>query len=291
MKLCASCFRQSVEDKVRRTISKRRMLEPNDHVAVAVSGGKDSLTLLSILKKLETRFPRARLTAVTVDEGIHGYRDEALRLASDLCSKLDVNLVAVSFEELFGTTTDEIVSRERKLTPCSYCGVLRRKAINYGAAKAGATRIATAHNLDDEVQTVLLNLLHGDVFRLARASPVLEDPRGRFLPRIKPLCEVPEREVALCAYLSGLEFQSIACPHGDEALRGEIRVMLNRLDEKHPGTKFTLLRSAEKLRELIGTSVPLRELRNCQRCGDPTPQDLCQGCRLLESLSIPQLAN
>ena len=289
MKLCSSCFRQSVEDKVRRTISKRRMLKPNDHVAVAVSGGKDSLTLLSILKKLETRFPRARLTAVTVDEGIHGYRDEALRLASDLCSKLGVDLVAVSFEELYGITTDELVSRERKLTPCSYCGVFRRKAINYGAAKARATKIATAHNLDDEVQTVLLNLLHGDVFRLARASPVLEDPRGRFLPRIKPLCEVPEREVALYAYLSGLEFQSNACPHGDEALRGDIRTMLNRLEEKHPGMKFTLFHSAEKLRALLENAVPWKELRTCQRCGDPTSQEICEGCKMLESVVGPQM--
>ncbi len=291
MRLCASCFRQSVEDKVRRTISKHKMLEPNDHVAVAVSGGKDSLTLMSILKKLETRFPRARLTAVTVDEGIHGYRDEALRLASDLCSKLGVDLVSVSFEELYGITTDEIVGRERKLTPCSYCGVLRRKAINCGAAKARATKIATAHNLDDEVQTVLLNLLHGDVFRLAKASPVLKDPRGRFLPRIKPLCEVPEREVALYAYLSGLEFQSNECPHGNEALRGDIRVMLNRLEEKHAGTKFTLFRTAERLRALIETAVPWKELRNCQRCGDPTSGEICEGCKLLDSLVAPEVVN
>jgi uncharacterized protein (TIGR00269 family) len=261
------------------------MLSYNDHIAVAVSGGKDSLTLLHLLAKLEGRFPRTRLTAVSVDEGIDGYRDEALNLARNACANLGVEHLVVSYQELFGTTTDEIARLKLGQTPCAYCGVFRRKAINKAATMVGATKVATAHNLDDEVQTVLLNMLHGDPLRIVRSGPVLKDPRGRFLPRIKPLCDIPEKEVVLYAYLTGIRFQSIACPHGHEALRNDIRSFLNQMEIKHPGTKFTLLRSAERIRTQMGSDVPLPELHECVKCGDPTPHELCEACVMLEAIA------
>jgi uncharacterized protein (TIGR00269 family) len=261
------------------------MLEYNDHIAVAVSGGKDSLTLLHLLVKLEARFPRSRLTAVSVDEGIDGYRDEALELARAACTKLGIKHLVVSYRDLFGTTTDEIARLKLSQTPCAYCGVFRRKAINRAAAMIEATKIATAHNLDDEVQTILLNILHGDPLRIVRSGPVLRDPRGRFLPRIKPLCEIPEKEVVFYAYSSGLEFQSVACPHGHEALRNDIRSFLNQMEVKHPGSKFTLLRSAERLRDLLDRQVALSDLQECAKCGDPTPHELCEACVMLEAIA------
>jgi uncharacterized protein (TIGR00269 family) len=261
------------------------MLEYDDHVAVAVSGGKDSLTLLHLLVKLEERFPRSKLTAVCVDEGIEGYRNEALNLARDACTKLGVKQLVVSYRELFGTTTDEIASLKMGQTPCAYCGVLRRKALNKAADMIGATKIATAHNLDDEVQTVLLNMLHGDPLRIIRSGPVLKDPRGKFLPRIKPLCDIPEKEIVFYAYLTGLRFQSVACPHGHEALRNDIRAFLNQMNIKHPGIKFTLLRSAERLRAQMSEDVQFSELHECVRCGDPTPHELCEACVMLETIA------
>jgi uncharacterized protein (TIGR00269 family) len=261
------------------------MLEYDDHIAVAVSGGKDSLTLLHLLVKLEKRFPRSRLTAVCVDEGIEGYRNEALKLARTACTKLGVKQHVVSYRELFGTTTDEIARIKLAQTPCSYCGVFRRKAINKAADMIGATKIATGHNLDDEAQTILLNMLHGDPFRVIRSGPVLRDPRGKFLPRIKPLCDILEKEIVLYSYLNGTEFQSVACPHGREALRNDVRAFLNQMEVKHPGSKFTLLRSAEKLRASMGHDVQLSELHECVKCGDPTPHDLCEACVMLEAVA------
>ena len=260
------------------------MLTHNDHIAVAVSGGKDSLTLLNILVKLERKFPRSKLTAICVDEGIEGYRDEALSIAAKECERLGVKQLTVSYKDLFHTTTDEIVKLKLGKSPCSYCGVLRRKAINKAATMVGATRIATAHNLDDEVQTILLNILHGDIMRIIRSTPVLHDIQGRFLTRIKPLCEIPEKEVVLYAYFTGLEFQTIACPHGNEALRNDIRTFLNQMDQKHPGTKFTLQRTTEKLRELLATAAPAVELNECVTCGDPTPHQYCEGCLMLQTI-------
>ncbi len=257
------------------------MFEPNDHIAVAVSGGKDSLTMLMILKKLSAKFPRTRLTAVTVDEGIAGYREEAVDLASSYCEKLGVDHEIVSFKELYGAGLDDFLREKRgRMTACSYCGVFRRKAINVGARRVEATKIATAHNLDDVVQTYLLNLLQGDAERFARFNPVLKDPRGRFLPRVKPFCEVPEREVAMYGYAEGLVFQSASCPYMTEALRNELRTMLNRLEIAHPGILFSSYRAMTRLRSLAEPNIPRSTLQECRSCAEPTPFDICEACKM-----------
>jgi glucosamine 6-phosphate synthetase-like amidotransferase/phosphosugar isomerase protein len=85
--------------------------------------------------------------------------------------------------------------------------VLRRRALNVAAREAGADKLATAHNLDDETQTILLNLLHGDALRIARVNPVLAMSHPKLVQRVKPLCEVPEKEIAFYAFKKG-------CGHG-----------------------------------------------------------------------------
>src|SRR5438445_11467071 len=152
------------------------MFSPEDHVAVAVSGGKDSLTLLMILHKLAKRFPRTRITAVTVDEGIAGYREEAVDLATMYCRDLGIEHEVLSFEELFGSGLDDFLkNKQERMTACSDCGVFRRKAINLAAKKIGATKIATGHNLDDILQTYMLNLFKGDADWFVRFIAVLKD--------------------------------------------------------------------------------------------------------------------
>jgi len=280
--LCRSCFKESVEKKVRRTISNWKMFSPEDHVAVAVSGGKDSLTLLIVLKKLTLRFPRTRITAVTVDEGIESYREEAVKLASDYCQTLGVDHEVISFKELFGSELDTYLKdKKERLTACSYCGVFRRKAINIAARRVGANKIATAHNLDDVLQTYLLNILEGDVERFVRFSPVLQDPRGQFLTRVKPLCEVPEKEVALYGYSDDLKFQSASCPYMGEALRNELRSIFNRLELAHPGVLFSAYHAMLKLRKLAEPGIAPSILQSCERCGEPSVASLCEACRMM----------
>ena len=290
--LCKGCFRASIERKVRRTISSWQMFSPEDHVAVAVSGGKDSVTLLLVLKKLTSRFPRTRITAVTVDEGIAGYREEAVQLASEYCQKLGIDHEIVSFNEIFGGELDVFLeSKKERLSACSYCGVFRRKAINVAARRVGANKIATAHNLDDVLQTYLLNILEGDVERFVRFSPLLQDPRGQFLTRVKPLCEVPEREVALYGYTEGLRFQSASCPYMGEALRNELRSIFNRLEIAHPGVLFSAYRAMLKLRSLAEPGVAQSTLQSCEKCGEPSVGSICEACRMsggvLRQVEIP----
>ncbi len=290
-KLCKKCFAISIEDKVRATIAKYSMLEHDDRLAIAVSGGKDSLSLLHILARIERKFPKASLVAVSIDEGIKGYRDKALEIAAENCKKLSVEHHIVSFKELYGCTQDEIVRRLKKegkteLTPCAYCGVLRRKALNIVAREVKADKVATAHTLDDETQTILLNILHGDPLRIAREKPVTDDVHPKLVQRIKPFCRIPERETTLYAYIKELRFQDMPCPYASEAMRNDIRLFLNRMEHKHSGTKFTIFTSIEKIRPAIAKIVRKEELNECNKCGEPTTERICKACQMLQQLKM-----
>jgi uncharacterized protein (TIGR00269 family) len=290
-RLCKECFKDSIENKVRTTISKYKMFEPNDKIVLAVSGGKDSLSLLHILADIEKSFPQTSICAITIDEGIKGYRDEALEFAEKTCQELGIKHKTVSFEELYKITLDELVEiirdkKKKELSPCSYCGVLRRRALNTAARQNGVNKLATAHNLDDETQTILLNIVHGDAVRIARVKPVLDEGHPKLIQRVKPFCEVPEKEIALYAYLKKIEFQSVPCPYAQTALRNDIRRMLNTMEEKHAGTKFAIFRSIERIRPAIEASAEKERLQDCNLCGEPTVGEVCKSCQMLQKLHI-----
>ena len=290
-KLCGRCFCKSIEEKVRATISDYEMLKHDDKIMVAVSGGKDSVTLLHILTKIERDFPKASLSAVSVDEGISGYRDEAIGIAERNCRKLGIEHTVVSFREIYGLEMDEIVSRiqqkeKRGLTSCSYCGVLRRRALNTAAQEAGADKLATAHSLDDETQTMILNIIHGDPLRIARVKPVLSIIHPKLVQRVKPLCEVLEREIVFYAYLRKMEFQGVHCPYAGAALRNDVRNMLNRLERRHAGTKYTIFRSMERLRPALEELGKQEKLGECEICGEPTAGEICKPCQMLKELHV-----
>ena len=105
--LCSTCFSNSILRKMAKTISKYNMIKNNDLVCVGVSGGKDSLVLLDILKKMSNTH-NFKIIAVTIDEGIPGYRDEALNIVKEFCTKLDVEFKKYSYKDLFGVTLSDL---------------------------------------------------------------------------------------------------------------------------------------------------------------------------------------
>lgn len=274
---------------MRKAVSKYEMLGPKDRIMVAVSGGKDSVVLLHILSRIERAFPAVVLCAGTVDEGIRDYREEALRIAEKNCKTLGVEHIVTSFRELFGYKLDEIVELVQNrgvkgLTPCSYCGVLRRRALNTMAREAGVDKLITAHSLDDETQTMLLNIVHGDPWRIVRSKPVLNVIHPKLIQRVKPLCLVPEKEIAFYAYLKDIKFQCIPCPYAKTALRNDVRLMLNSMEQKHAGTLYAIFSSMERVRPALEHFAEEVELRSCKLCGEPTIRDLCQPCKLLQEI-------
>jgi cytoplasmic tRNA 2-thiolation protein 1 len=277
--LCSTCFKDSFEEKTRKTISKYKMIRPGEKVAVAVSGGKDSLSLLRVLAGAYAP-QRNQVIAISVDEGVAGYRDEALEHTRSLASDLGIEHSIVSYKEMFGFSLDEALdwSDEREVSSCSFCGVFRRRAIDEAAVKVGASVVATAHNLDDFVQTFMMNLMHGDIARLGWLDPSYSDDSFP-VRRVKPFMEIYEEEIALFAYQSGIPFQSISCPYMHEGLRSEVRDYLNAMEAGHAGMKNVLLRSSLDVISKYARSSE-KESVPCANCGKPSSSGLCNVCRM-----------
>jgi uncharacterized protein (TIGR00269 family) len=256
------------------------MIVSGDHVAVALSGGKDSTALLLILSRLLPSLGSVRLSAITIDEGISGYREETVRAAVEQVKKYGISHVLFTFGELYGSPLDEIL-RGREQEACSVCGILRRKAFNVAAERAGSTKLATGHNLDDEAQSVFMNVLRGDLHRLMRDSG--RDSEGRFIPRVKPLMYITEKEVAVYLMLQDAWRDLPECPYAVHALRGEVRTMLAALESRHPGAMISLMKSREKIEGCCPAGLVKEPIRRCQRCGDPCSGEICQFCRLVGS--------
>ena len=288
--LCVSCFCRRFEERVRKAIGRYDMFGPRDRILVSLSGGKDSLSLLYVLDRVERDFPQAELLAVTVDEGIGAHREEGLRQAKELCSRLGVEHIVVSFRELYGATLPEMLEalkgRPGALDPCAYCGVLRRRAVNEVAREVGADVVAVAHNLDDMVQAWLMNLLRNNLPRLVRFRPLTRAEHPRLVSRARPFCLIPERETAFYAFLHGFHGPKTPCPYARWALRNEIRVFLNRLELRHPGTKFALFHAFERLLPVLEAGLPKAHLRECERCGEPSSGRLCKACEFLEQVGL-----
>ena len=306
-RLCAPCFTSSIERKAARTISKHSMIRSGDRrVCVAVSGGKDSLALLRVLSRM-SEGRRFAVSAVMIDEGIPGYRDEALGIAERYCGRLGVELAVSSYRDLFGTTLDEALrGREGRGAPtsCSICGTLRRRAIDIAAAEAGADVVATAHNLDDAVQTFLINVISGDTERIGRMLPGSSGALGGGAPRrVQPFCEIYEQEIVFYAFVNEIPFQAEPCPHMNEGVRTGLREFLNGLEAAHAGSKNSMYRSAMRLAGAVaaagaggaavaGGAAPGRgggsgrTARPCPSCGAPCSSGgACSVCRTLDGLA------
>jgi len=275
------------DKRFRKTVRMAKMLRKGERVAVGLSGGKDSTVLLHSLASLKKDLP-FELVAITIDEGIEGYRARTMVPAKRECERLEIEQKIFSFKELCGKTLDELVAgseksrsqKQESALPCSQCGVLRRYALNKAAMETKADKLAIGHNLDDMAQTMMMNIMRAEPSRIARMNePVLKS--GRFVQRIRPLMLTPEKEIAIYAMLKGIALEHVECPYAGSAFRGHVRKMLNESEERYPGTKFKIMNS---FLEMEGT---LREryskgasLSLCPECGEPSSKGMCRFCQL-----------
>ncbi|MEW5955022.1 MAG: TIGR00269 family protein [Candidatus Micrarchaeota archaeon] len=289
---CRGCFFRHFERLVRRANREFGLVRRGDCIAVAVSGGKDSAALLWSAKYLAEMAGGVEVKPVLVDEGIKGYRGKALAKARESCEKLGFELAVASFKKSFGKTLDEIIAgrKDEAQGACSYCGVLRRAALDDAARDLGADKVALGHNADDIAQTFLMNLLRGETSRNSRLRLAEEDGVAEgFIRRIRPLIFVPERECALFSTLEGLPFHLAECPYAGEAFRGTVKDFLNEAEAKHPGVKLNLLNSFLALRKAVGEKRK-EKTRPCAKCGRPSSGgSLCKACELLHGRSQERL--
>jgi uncharacterized protein (TIGR00269 family) len=312
--LCGRHLRRSVEKRIRARVREDNLLsndatpeEPETWV-IGLSGGKDSVVLSHVLADTFGPDPRVELVALSIHEGIEGYRDESLDASRELTADLDVRHEVVSYEEELHVRMDDVVEADPMgMAACAYCGVFRRDLLERYADDLGADKLLTGHNLDDEAQTALMNLFEGDVSQVAKhfdASlgafpsadgstdaegpiPTTRSEQDAFVPRAKPLRDVPEKEVALYAHTADLPAHITECPHASEAYRGEVRDLLLGMEDNHPGTRHSIMAGYEDLAALAAKALrgDGPDLGSCDRCGSTTARDVCRKCSLLDAMA------
>lgn len=251
-KLCKTCFISIFEKEIHETIIASNLFYPGERVAIGASGGKDSTVLASVLKTLNERHNYGlNLMLLSIDEGIKGYRDDSLETVKRNAVQYDMPLEIVGYDELYGWTMDQVVAQVGKKGNCTYCGVFRRQALDRGAAKLGIKHVVTGHNADDVAETVMMNLLRGDLPRLARATSIVTSNPASETKRSKPLKYAYEKEIVLYAHHKKLDYFSTECIYSPEAFRGSARALIKDLEKLRPSSILDIVRSGEDMAQLV----------------------------------------
>lgn len=218
---------QKMLSYVRRAIDHYHMIEDGDKIAVGVSGGKDSLTLLTALAKLRLFYPKKfEVTAITLEMG---YEDMDFAPVQKLCDELNVPYIRIP------TQIKQIIFDIRKEeNPCSLCAKMRRGALHEAAIAAGCHKIALGHHFDDVVETYLLSLFYEG--RISCFQPVTYLDRMD-VTLIRPLLYTPESYVRAFAKRFEMPVVFNPCPADGNTKRQEIKDLLKTLEKDMPGLR------------------------------------------------------
>jgi len=283
---CVEHFLRLCRDQVTKAIDQFDMLQPGERVLVAVSGGKDSLALWDLLLELgwET-------DGLYVGLGIGDYSESSATFARAFADERGATLVEVDLRETHGYDIPT-GARSARRAPCSVCGISKRHVFDQAALQGGYDVLATGHNLDDEAAVLFGNVLRWETEYLARQAPVLPEREG-FPRKVKPLVRLGERETAAYCILRGIDYEVEECPMAVGNKHLGYKEALNAIEATSPGSKqqfyFGYLErasgrfTAETDEEGDGVA-----LQACERCGAPTPGEVCAFCRLAERASQAQ---
>ncbi|CBY36134.1 unnamed protein product [Oikopleura dioica] len=282
--LCRECFCRIFEEEVHNTITKYKLFKSGQKVAIGASGGKDSAVLMQVMKILNERYDYGlKLCLLSIDEGISGYRDHSLEEVKFHSNNYGLELKILSYKDLYNWSMDEIVSVAGRKSNCTFCGVFRRQALDRGAWQLGVDIVATGHNGDDVAETVLMNMLRGDVGRLSRCTAIstADDPSG--IPRVKPLKYQYEAEIVKYARHSKVRYFSTECTYAPGAHRGQIREYLRAATKIRPHVVLDIIKAGEGFEVKDGIKMPIKT--RCTRCDYISSQPVCKACLLLEGLN------
>ncbi len=221
---------------VRRAVDDYAMIDDGDRIAVGVSGGKDSLTLLCALAGLRRFYPKKfELLALTVDMGFEGTDFSPI---AALCEKLEVEY------RIIPTQISKIIFEERKESnPCSLCAKMRRGVIHSSAKELGCNKVALGHHFDDVVETFMLNLYFEG--RIGCFCPVTYLSRTD-ITLIRPMIYLPEKDVRYYAKKEDLPVVESSCPADGNTQREEIKRMLADLDRQHRGLRYRIFGAIQR---------------------------------------------
>ncbi|GGI04661.1 ATP-binding protein [Egicoccus halophilus] len=293
---CPTHFVDHVHNQVRKAIDhplagrpRERMCSYDDHLLVAVSGGKDSLALWDVLLTLGYR-----VDGLYIGLGIGGYSRRSQQICEEFAAARGARLHVVDLAETYGYSTPS-GARATTRSACGVCGLSKRYVFNKVAVDHGYDVVATGHNLDDEAATLLGNLLRWHDDFLARQRPVLPATGANQVRKVKPLYRLSEREMAAYCVIRGIDYVVEECPLVDGNTGHEHKEMLNAVERSAPGAKaqflFGFLDRADAFAEESRTGDdPV--LGACGQCGMPTVGETCAFCRQRERIlsTLPVLA-
>ncbi|KAK7351946.1 hypothetical protein VNO77_11736 [Canavalia gladiata] len=323
--ICRDCFYDVFEDEIHQVILQNHLFRPGERIAIGASGGKDSTVLAYVLSKLNRIHNYGlHLFLLSVDEGITGYRDDSLETVHRNQIQYGLPLHVVSYKDLYGWTMDDIVKLIGLKNNCTFCGVFRRQALDRGASLLKVDKIVTGHNADDIAETVLLNLLRGDIARLSRCTSITTGEDGP-IPRCKPFKYTYEKEIVI--YPSEFVYQMnlnhfvffLHLFYGwIRSLTVSLRMLISRGSTTSPPNAFilqmhivVLLASSSRIWKesglallcvkcrpraildiiksgenfRISTTTKMPEQGTCERCGYISSQKWCKACVLLDGLN------
>jgi len=284
-------FLKNLEERVGKTIDDYGLITTEDNVLVAVSGGKDSTTALYILNKLGYS-----VEGLIIDQLLGDYSKKNLENIKTFCKETGIKLHVVAMREEYGYSVCYMQSvlegRGKSINSCTICGVIRRNILNRKAREYGATKIATGHNMDDEAQTILMNYIQGDMKRSARMGPISGSVSDdRFIPRIKPLYFCKESEIERYSKANSFPVVYDPCPCSCDSMRTGVKTSLNNIEKIAPGSMKSLLAGFLKHKQILEGQVKDKIIGSCDLCGEPTSNDVCRTCDLINIVANKNFDN
>jgi tRNA-5-methyluridine54 2-sulfurtransferase len=270
----------NIEKKVLGTIDKYYLFGKDEKVVVALSGGKDSSSILYILKKMGYN-----VSGLMIDLGLGDWSKTHNEKMKRFCEGIGVELTIVDLKKELGQGIcfiKAVLKKQKNLSGCTVCGVIKRWILNRWAKKLGANKLVTGHNLDDEAQNVLMNFLKGNVLLGVGAGPMSGDAGiSGFVQRVKPLFFIPEHEILSYAKNKNFDILYDKCPCAFGTYRVETRGWTKNLSDKE---KLKMVNGFLKISSRLKVENK-RDVCFCGKCGEPSRGSLCNACKIFECVS------
>lgn len=263
--LCGDCYLDFYRRIVQRSIKKNKIFYSDDKILVAVSGGKDSSTMASVLKDLGYDFE-----ILYIDLGIGEYSGDSRKKVEELAEIIEKNLHVVSLRD-YGFTIPEVKGRV-----CSVCGITKRYIMNRFARENGFTVVATGHTAEDIASLYMKNIVGGQREYAEKLLPRIEPFDRKVVAKARPIFEMSEKENMLFAIIQSLPFKSEECPFAPQQDWKEI---IYEIERRKPGFVKNFVRG------LVSETKIGIETRYCSICGEVCTGEICSFCKIRKRFS------
>ncbi|MBY9005135.1 MAG: TIGR00269 family protein [Candidatus Lokiarchaeota archaeon] len=294
--LCPECFAKDIENKIYHTIEDYNLFSPSDRIVVGLSGGKDSIALLYNLIILQKNSKYSnKIKALIIDEGIPNYRKKSIELAKTFCEEYEIEYKIIKFQERIGKSLENTIIQKRNSDnykyACNYCAIFRRRLLDEGTKELGGNVLAVGHNLTDIAETFLMNILFKRFSLIAQKNifGIKSTQRNNlhFANKIKPLMKIPEEEIYLYVNIKKLKYYPSHCPYSkqDPIIRRKVLNFLLECKNIIPNVEFNLLDGYDTLSKTLKKYYKIGKKNNCQKCGCPSADIICQYCIYKEEVN------